>query len=98
MEFIFIFSGVFLGLILQIFLTFVNGLTDLIWYKKFFNAMNRLALHGLLGGLAFVFISIMSPGGALWGVQLYLGGFLVLGSVWCRFVALVEKRRLSTSA
>lgn len=97
MGFIFIFAGVFVGFVLQVCILFINAITSVFWNKKFFNPVNRLALHGLLGGLEFVVVSITSPNGALWGMQLHIGGFLVLGCAWCGFAALLEKHRQSAS-
>lgn len=98
-EIVCLLGGAFLGILTQKCLALLGNL------KKssrpnvhYFSMFNRLVIHCLIVGIGIIAVVFLYPGQVGQPAELFIGGFLIAGCIWCWVLSVREKRRQSVAA
>lgn len=87
-------AGALVGLIFQKCFDLVDSRKQSAGLKNnFFKIFNRLAIHCFLVGSGLIILVILFGGGVGETAELFIGGFLIAGCIWCWVLSVREKRR-----
>lgn len=86
-------GGGLLGLLVQKCFAVLDGRKNLSRSKDdFLKVFNRLAIHCFVVGGGLILLVILFGGGVGKTAELFIGGFLITGCIWCWVVSVREKR------